>query len=205
MVRVLDMLCQPVLSPVNLFTANWYLEVLESNKTCNASSCDQCSYSWESHRTCPLHTQSVVLGFQLGKYFRIFRMLGYSKNILKKNSVLIINLLIVSCKGFIPNIRIWRCMFQLSSVFKISVLDMLSQPVLGNLDILDLCRGMDSVQGSHEFGVLPFVILAVVPVNVLGITELNLFMLKVHDHGVFHFANQKFIKGILFYSSKVVK
>merc|ERR1712234_15990 len=61
MVRVLDMLCQPVLSPVNLFTANWYLEVLESNKTCNASSCDQCSYSWESHRTCPLHTQSVVL------------------------------------------------------------------------------------------------------------------------------------------------
>merc|ERR1719193_1976036 len=75
-------------------------------------------------------------------------------------------------------------MFQLSSVFKISVLDMLSQPVLGNLDILDLCRGMDSVQGSHEFGVLPFMILAVVPVNVLSITELNLFMLKMHDHGV---------------------
>merc|ERR1712142_1155541 len=149
-VSVLDMLCQPVLSPVNLFTANWYLEVLESNKELVMLHLVINAVIAGNLTELALFILKVLFwqGFQLGKYFRIFGMLGYSKNILKKNSVLIINLLIVSCKGFIPNIRIWHCMFQLSSVFKISVLDMLSQPVLGNLDILDLCRIM-------EFFILP--------------------------------------------------
>merc|ERR1711872_1070169 len=184
MVSVLDMLCQPVLSPVNLFTANWYLEVLESNKTCNASSCDQCSYSWESHRTCPLHTQSVVLqGFQLGKYFRIFRMLGYSKNIFKKNSVLIINPLVKCSERFIPDIRIWDIMKHMSPIGKVCIPDMLNKPDLNKINEVTIKGNTVAIEFVHQALVFCNMVLSIsLEFLSFDLKELSFFIIKMLLH-----------------------
>merc|ERR1719357_1840021 len=53
-------------------------------------------------------------------------------------SLKIIKAGVISCKGFIPNIRLGNWMLQMSLVAEISVLDVLSKPVLSPFDLLIL-------------------------------------------------------------------
>ena len=81
-------------------------------------------------------------------------------------------------------------MFQVTSVAKISILYVLSKPVLSKLQISNVNWSTHLFKLLTEQHVLLLVFLAVVPGKIKGVTKLSLFIIEVISHQFlkfFHF------------------
>ena len=92
--------------------------------------------------------------------------------------MLTVNTGVVSGKGLVPDIRLRHHMLQMSLVSKIGVLDVLHQPVLGPLELVDVHGGGHLVEPGAEDDVLFLVLLAVIPREIKRVTEFFLFSRK---------------------------
>merc|ERR1719318_491038 len=165
MVSVLDVLGQPVLGPVNLFTTNRNSEILKYDPelvvlhlVVNTVEPGNCTKS--------LLLILKVVPDSLLEYSEVVSILWIlrdRKDLGKQNIMLLIKSGIISSKAFIPNIWLGYNMLKMSPVAKVSVLDMLNKPILSPLHFLmaDWCSQLGKT--FTEQNMLLLVFLAVVP------------------------------------------
>jgi len=199
-VSVLDVLCQPVLGPVDFFTSNWNLLLFKDDPELVMLHLVVNTVEVGNFTELSFFIDKVLLqkSLQVFKNGSIIRVLGNSKDLLEENIMLSINLRIVSGKGLIPDIWFRNRVSKFSSVAKVSVHDVLSKPVLGPFDFSIVNWSIHLGKSFTEENVLPLVVLAVIPVNVLGITELALLIDEVVSHCSLKFFNFALAQWILF-------
>merc|ERR1712126_785007 len=134
--------------------------------------------------------------FQFCKLTSIFRV-RHSQNLAKENVVFIVKSGVISSKGFIPHIRLWYWMLKVPLVSKISVLDMLSKPVLSPLDLLIIDWSIHLDKSLTEQDVFLLMLLAIVPWQVNGVTELFLFIIEMVPHELLKLVNFCLLIGVL--------
>ena len=206
-ISVLDVLGEPVLGPVDLLTAHRHLLILEHNV-------EPVVLHLVFNTGVALHvTESAFFivkvlieqSLQVSKDCSVFRVLGYSKDLLEENIMFIIKLFVVNSKGVVPDIGFRNRVGKLSLVAKVGVLDMLNQPVLGPLDFIDIHGSIHLGQSLAEENMLLLMVLAVLPVNVLGVTDLTFLIDKVISHHVLQVFNILLAVQVIFHSSQSIK
>ena len=207
MVSILDVLCQPVLGPVDLLTTHRYLLLLKDDIELVVLHLVLNTGIVGNLTEFALFIIEMLLqkSLQIFKDSSIIRMLRYSKDLLEEDIMFSINLRIVSGKGFIPNIRFRHWMGQLSSVSKVSVHDVLSQPVLSPFDLTHVYRDIHLSKSFTEEDMLLFVVLAVVPGDVFGFTYMFFLMDEVFSHEILELLYFFLINKIFLHSSEGIK
>ena len=195
MVSVLDVLRQPVLGPVDGLTVDGCLHVVEDDKelvmlhlVINTVEVLNVAESGLLIVKVELH---VLL--HLVKNFLALGVLRDLKDVGKEDVVLTVDSGIVSGEGLVPDVGLRYLMLQMSLVAEVSVLDVLHQPVLGPLELVDVYGGGNLVEPRAENDVLLLVLLAVVPGEVKGVTEFLLFGVEMVSHKVLKFVNEVLI------------
>merc|ERR1719369_2014903 len=165
MISVLDVLCKPVFSPIDLFTVNWSLKIIKNNpELVMLHLVVDTSVALNSTVSLFLILEVIPHSFfQFCKLASIFRMLRYSQNLTKEYVMFIVKPGVISSKGFIPHIRLWDWMLKVPLVSKISVFDVLCKPVLSPLDLLILDWSIHLDKSLTEQHMFLLMLLAVVP------------------------------------------
>merc|ERR1719452_342210 len=198
-VSVLDVLGQPVLGPVDLLTVDRNLEVFKDDPELVMLHLVVDTVV-VGHSAVPLLLILEVIPHSLlqsGKVVSIFRLLGNSQDLGKENIMLPIKPGVISCKGSIPNIRLRHFMLQMSLVAKVSILNVLSKPILSPLNLCMINWGVHLSQTFAKLDVLLLVFLAVVPGQVQGITELSLLIVEMISHQLLKFVNLCLVRRIV--------
>jgi len=135
MVGVLDVLCQPVLGPVDLLTVNRHLQILQDDpELVVLHLVVNTVVAWDS--TEPLLLIIKVQPHVLLESIKVGStvwVLGHFKDISKEDIVLLIQSFVISGKACIPNIWLRNIMLKMSPVTKVSVLNVLDKPILSPL------------------------------------------------------------------------
>ena len=117
-------------------------------------------------------------------------MLRDLKDVGEEDIVFTIKTRVVSGEGGVPDIGLRHLMLQSSLVAKVCVLDVLHQPVLGPLELLDVHRGRHLVEPGAEDYVLLLVLRAVVEWEVHRVTEFFLLSIEVVSYQFLKFVNK---------------
>ena len=142
-VGVLNVLRQPVLGPVDRLTVDGGLHVVEDDKELvmlhlvvdtveelNIAESGLLKVEVELHVL--LHLVKTLLAI---------RVLGDLEDVGEEHVVLTVDTGVVSGEGGVPDVGLRHLVLQVSLVAKVGVLDVLHQPVLGPLELVDVDRG----------------------------------------------------------------
>ena len=112
---------------------------------------------------------------------------------------------VVSGKGLIPDIRLRHHMLQVYLVSKVGVLDVLHQPVLGPLKLVDVHGGGHLFEPGAEDDMLLLMLLAVVPGEVKRVTEFLLFGVEMVSHKILKFVHEALIVEVTLNGQQTLK
>ena len=184
MVGVLDVLCQPVLGPVDGLTVDGCLHVIEDDEELVMlhlviNTVEKLNVA--EPRLLKVEVELHVLPHDVEGLLAL-GMLRDGEDVGEEDVMLSINPGVICGKGGIPDIGLGNLVLKVPLVSKVCVLDMLHQPVLGPLEFLNVHRRGHLVEPGAEYDVLLLVLLAVVPGKVERVTELLLLGVEMISH-----------------------
>merc|ERR1719508_471836 len=164
MIRVFDMLCEPVLDPIDHLTVNGHLGDLHDHPELVMFHLVVVAVvAWNCAEARFLKTKMKLHVFlQLFQGSGIFGMLGYLEDVLEQDVMLRIEPTVVHGECFVPDIWLWNLVEEITFEAEIGVLDVLGEPVLGPFDVFKDHRGVHAFQPNAELCVLVLMLWAVI-------------------------------------------
>merc|ERR1719508_264093 len=208
MIRVLDMLREPVLDPVNHLAVNGHLGDLHDDPELVMFHLVVVAVvAWNCAEARFLKTKMKLHVFlQLFQGSGIFGMLGYLEDVLEQDVMLRIEPTVVHGECFIPDIWLGNLVEEVTFESEIGVLDVLGEPVLGPFDVFKDHRGVHAFQPNAEFCVLVLMLWAVVDWNILiSAAELGLLVIEMFPTNFLEMFHLFLIFEIVFYGQHSLK